>query len=129
MKTKDCKLTNKDIAENFSNNKFGLMLDDFIGEFAKWVVRQDLSKSWQNQIKAIRAYEKWLKEIIFHKKDEVVFMTMKDIEKYVNDTVFTEIPAIYALNQIAGSGFVDLGALSRNIVFGIMRDQITQPLN
>lgn len=123
------KLTNRDIQSVYDDIKFFVSLDDFRGAFACWVVRQFNAKDYLLIINAIKAYSEWLEKGMFKgKKIESIEMHYKKIEKLTSSKLFASIPEIYALNQVSGSGFVDLGALSRNVFFHILREEITQPL-
>lgn len=123
-------LTNKEISENHRDNKFHLMLSDFTGAFACWATRQDRLRNEESKkliSEAIFAYEEYLKKKYFKKNDEVVFFDYKKLQKVLDEDILMAIPEIYALNQTKGD-FIDLCALSRNVFFQIVREQITQPL-
>ena len=49
------------------------------------------------------------------------------IKKLTDENLFVAIPEILALNEMKPD-FIDLGALSRNVFYHILREQITQPL-
>lgn len=121
------KLTNADISENYRNCKFNLMLNDFRGAFAYGVVKQFPTDDYKLIAKAIDEYTKFLQKRYFKNKDVVMKMDWDMIKKLTDEDIFIAIPKIYALNQIEPD-FIDLGALSRNVFYHILREQITQPL-
>ena len=121
------KLTNADISANYLQDKFHLMLNDFRGAFACWAVRQLEIPNYELLANAIKAYSEYLSKKYFRTKDTVIEMDCELLNKLTHEDLFIAIPEIYALNQV-GNGFVDLGALSRNIFYDILRSQITQPL-
>ena len=49
-------------------------------------------------------------------------MSYDDISEMVDEKIFMSIPEIMELNQI--DGWLDLGALSRNIFFTLLRENI-----
>ena len=118
------KLTNKDIMDKYKNIEFHVMINDFKGAFAGNVITHDQSNSYHLSIKAIEAYTKWLEKKVFKTRDTVVKVDFKTLEKLTSDDVFVKIPEVLAMNQL-GKGFVDLGALSRNVFFQIIREHIT----
>jgi len=123
-----CKLTNADISANYQNEKYFLSLDDFRGAFACWVVRQLGIPDYQLIGNSIKAYTNYLAKNHFKKQDAAIEMSYKKIESLTSEKLFCSIPEIYELNQIKNSDFIDLGALSRNVFYHILREQITQPL-
>jgi hypothetical protein len=121
------KLTNKDIADQYSNTSIHVTIDDFAGAFACWATRQDESHSYQLVAKAIEAYVKWVNSLLFTQK-KCVLITPKELAEYTSESNFISIPEVFALNQ-KNDGFVSLGALSRNVYYHIMREKITQPID
>ena len=140
------KLTNRDIAEQYNDNSFFLMKGEFLGMFAKWILRQSPYDT-PDITKAIIAYNSFLSEK-FDKEDKVVTFTYKELSDYVSEDVFENIQEIEIFNHSkkdAGDGFIasssryhktksdydfiDLCALSRNIFYDICRDHITQSLD
>jgi hypothetical protein len=121
------KLTNADISANYLKDRFHLMLNDFRGSFACWVVRQLEVPNYELIANSIKAYSDYLSKKYFKTKDTVIEMDCEMLNKLTHEDLFIAIPEIYALNEV-GTGFVDLGALSRNVFYDILRNQITQPL-
>jgi len=122
---KNYKLTNRDIAENFNNIDYHLMISHFKSAFAYWIIYQNPYGS-NGVEKAVDAYGKYLTKT-FPDKDTVVKMTYDEIKKFVSEDTFHSISEIAELNATKGD-FICLGALSRNVFFMILREHITQPL-
>jgi hypothetical protein len=122
---KNYTLTNRDISENFRDVELYLMINNFKSAFAYWAISQNPFGS-KGVEKAVNAYEKFLKRT-FRKKDEVVKMNYEEIQDFVSEDTFFSIPEIAELNQTKDD-FICLGALSRNVFYMILREQITQPL-
>lgn len=121
------KLTNRDIHENYSNSKFYLSISDFKGAFACWATRQNNNDTYGIVADAIEAYTKYLQERYFDKIDKVIEMHFDLIKMLTHEDLFNTIPEILALNNMKPD-YIDLGALSRNVFYHILREQITQPL-
>jgi hypothetical protein len=122
---KNYTLTNRDISENFRDIELHLMINDFKGAFAYWVTTQN-PFGCNGIEKATNAYESFLKKT-FKEKESVIKMNYDEIVQLTSDIVFESIPEILALNQTKRD-FICLGALSRNVFYMILRNQITQPL-
>lgn len=128
METKHV-LTNKDISEQYRDIKLHLMVSDFTGAFANWATRQITKHEDYSLISpAIQAYYKFLSQRYFKTTESVREMDYDLISHLTDEDLFIAIPEIMALNEIEGSNFVDLGALSRNVFYNIFREHITQPL-
>lgn len=121
------KLTNADISANYLNDKFHLMLNDFKGAFVCWATRQNPNETYGIIADATQAYTKFLQQRYFKTKDTVIEMDCDLIKKLTDEDLFVAIPEILALNEMKPN-FIDLGALSRNVFYDILRNQITQPL-
>ncbi len=121
------KLTNADISANYLNNEFYLMLNDFKGAFACWATRQNANETYGIVADAIQAYAEFLQKNYFNGKDAVVKMNCDLIKRLTDEDLFATIPEILALNKMKPD-FISLGALSRNVFYHILREQITQPL-
>lgn len=121
------KLTNADISANYLNEKFHLMINDFKGAFVCWATRQNPNEPYGVIADATQAYTKFLQQRYFKTKDTVVEMGCDLIKKLTDEDLFVAIPEILALNEMKPD-FIDLGALSRNVFYHILREQITQPL-
>lgn len=119
------KLTNQDISANFRDIELHLMINDFKGAFAYWITTQN-PFGCNGIEQATNAYGLFLKKT-FAEKESVVKMNYEEIKALVSDDVFEAIPEIFELNQTKGD-FICLGALSRNVFYMILRNQITQPL-
>lgn len=121
------KLTNADISANYLNQKFHLMINDFKGAFACWANRQNPNDNYGIIADAIQAYTKHLQKHYFKTKDTVIEMDCDLIKELTSEDLFVAIPEILALNEMKPD-YIDLGALSRNVFYHILREQITQPL-
>jgi len=121
------KLTNADISANYLNDKFHLMINDFKGAFVCWATKQNPNETYGVIADATQAYTKFLQQRYFKTKDTVIEMDCELIRKLTDVDLFVAIPEILALNQMKPD-FIDLEALSRNVFYHILREQITQPL-
>lgn len=121
------KLTNADISANYLNEKFHLMINDFKGAFACWATIANQNETYGVIADATQAYTKFLQQQYFKTKDTVVEMDCDLIKKLTSKDLFFAIPEILALQEMKPD-FIDLGALSRNVFYHILREQITQPL-
>jgi hypothetical protein len=121
------KLTNADISANYLNDKFHLMINDFKGAFVCWATRQNPNETYGVIADATQAYTKYLQQRYFKTKDTVIEMDCDLIKKLTDEDLFIAIPEILALNEMKPD-FICLGALSRNVFYDILRNQITQPL-
>lgn len=121
------KLTNLDISQNYSKSKFYLSLYDFKGAFAYWATVQNNNGTYGIVSDAIQAYTKFLQSLCFVTKDTIIEMDFELIKNLTKEDIFVNIPEILALNQMKPD-FIDLGALSRNVFYHILRQSITQPL-
>ena len=138
-------LTNKDISEQYRDIEFYLMKSELLGTFASWLVQQS-PYDVPNINKALKAYNKFLSNK-FDTDDKVIKFTYDELSNYISADIFETIPEIEIFNHSkkdAGEDFIatssryhktnpdydyiDLGALSRNIFYGICRNHITQPL-
>lgn len=126
MKT-DHKLTNLDIFNQYKNDSFHLMIDDFKGAFAYWAASLNHNNNPTIDI-PLKAYEEYLTKRYFIKKDTVLNLKYSEIEKITSEEVFCNIPEVLALNEMKPD-FISLGAFSRNVFYHILRQQITQPIN
>lgn len=115
------KLTNRDIAKNYKDKEFYFMRRDFLGAFACWVVRQSKCEAPNIEIE-LNAFKRYIGKKI--NKGTVVKFTYKELREFINEQAFMKIPEIEKLNH--GDGFIDLSALSRNIVFTLLREFITE---
>ena len=110
-----------------SYEKFHLMINDFKGAFVCWATRQNPNETYGVIANATQAYTKFLQQRYFKTKDTVVEMDCDLIKKLTDEDLFVAIPEILALNEMKPD-FIGLGALSRNVFYHILREQITQPL-
>ena len=122
-------MTNSDIAANYLNEKFHLTLNDFKGAFACWATKQNLNETYGIIADATptQAYTRFLQQRYFKTKDTIIEMDYDLIKRLTSEELFITIPEILTLNEMNPT-FIDLGALSRNVFYHIMREQITQPL-
>jgi len=134
-------LYNRTISEEYRDEKFFLMRNDFLGAFAYWVVVQSPYDT-PDITEALKAFCEYMSKKI--PEGEVVTLTYDEIWELINEDVFEAIPEIEKLNhaKIEQQGFmasssrfhktkpdydyIDLSALARNIGYMIMREQITQ---
>lgn len=121
------KLTNADISANYSNEKFHLMIFDFKGAFACWATKLNPTENYDIIADATQAYSEFLQHQYFKTNMTVIEMDYELIKKLTDENLFAAIPEILALNQMKPD-FISLGALSRNVFYHILREQITQPL-
>ena len=126
---KNYKLTNQDISANFGDIKMHLMLNDFRGAMAYWLASQQINTSIKIGIdKPLNAFTKCMQQKYFKTESSVIEFTCEQLKNLVSEDVFIAIPELMELNEIEGKDFYDLGALSRNVFYMILREQITQPL-
>ena len=126
---KNYKLTNQDISANFGDIKMHLMLNDFRGAMAYWLASQQINTSIKIGIdKPLNAFTKYMQQKYFKTESSVIDFTYEKLKNLVSEDVFIAIPELMELNEIEGKDFYDLGALSRNVFYMILREQITQPL-
>ena len=126
---KNYKLTNQDISANFGDIKMHLMLNDFRGAMAYWLASQQINTSIKIGIdKPLNAFTKYMQQKYFKTESSVIEFTCEQLKNLVSEDVFIAIPELMELNEIEGKDFYDLEALSRNVFYMILREQITQPL-
>ena len=126
---KNYELTNQDISANFGDIKMHLMLNDFRGAMAYWLASQQINTSIKIGIdKPLNAFTKYMQQKYFKTESSVIEFTCEQLKNLVSEDVFIAIPELMELNEIEGKDFYDLGALSRNVFYMILREQITQPL-
>ena len=126
---KNYELTNQDISANFGDIKMHLMLNDFRGAMAYWLASQQINTSIKIGIdKPLNAFTKYMQQKYFKTESSVIYFTYEKLKNLVSEDVFIAIPELMELNEIEGKDFYDLGALSRNVFYMILREQITQPL-
>ena len=126
---KNYKLTNQDISANFGDIKMHLMLNDFRGAMAYWLASQQINTSIKIGIdKPLNAFTKYMQQKYFKTESSVIEFTYEQLKNLVSEDVFIAIPELMELNEIEGKDFYDLGALSRNVFYMTLREQITQPL-
>ncbi len=127
METTKFSLTNKEISENFKDEKFHLMIHDFRGAMSYWLARQEINTNIDIN-KPLDAFTKYLKQKYFKTNDNVKEFSYEQLNNLITEDLFIAIPELLELNEIEGKGFYDLGALARNVFYMICREQITQPL-
>jgi hypothetical protein len=119
-------LTNREISENHSDAIFHLMLSDFRGAMAYWLIAQE-SKIDLDIKRPLDAFTKYLKQKYFKNQDTVKAFTYNQLNNLITEDLFIAIPELMELNEMKPD-FYDLGALARNVFYMICREQITQPL-
>lgn len=126
METTKFSLYNREISENYQNEKFYLMIHDFRGAMAYWLARQEINTKIDIN-KPLDAFTKYLKQKYFKTNDTVREFSYEQLNNLITEDLFIAIPELMELNEIEGKGFYDLGALARNVFYMICREQITQP--
>lgn len=118
------KLTNSDIRTHYRNIEVYLLPSDFLAAFAYWAVAQNPNRKFINIVPSLRALEKHIR---VHFKDFRVpeKFTYDSLREIVNENMFESIPEILDLNK-SKPGFIDIGALARNVFYMILRQRITQ---
>lgn len=131
-------LTNLDISIHYKDKTFWLMRSDFNSAFAYWAVSQSPYDT-PDITSALVAFGEYIATKIPSR--EVVKFSYNEIKEFISEDVFEKIPEIEALNHRKngrdGMGFcsrydtpspdddfIDLCALSRNIFYMIIRNQI-----
>lgn len=125
MKTQESKhkLCNREISETYRDFEFYLFPSDFISALAYCVVSQNPNKNLIIE-DPVNAYYEFIKKEWPNKQIPEKF-TYERISNLTSDDVFESIPEIMALNETKPD-FIGLGALSRNVFYMILREQITQ---
>lgn len=135
------KLTNLDISDNYRNIEIWLFKKDLTSAFAYWVVLQS-PYDVPDIMPALIAYDNYLTPL-FHNNEIPIKFNYETLKPIVSECLFKSIPEILELNNRKngreGMGFcsrydkpdpnddfIDLGALSRNIFYMILRNHITQ---
>lgn len=118
-------LYNRTISDEYRCDYYYIMMGEVIGAFAYWLVSQQENED-MDIVAPIEAFKSYLNHKFFpDRRHTVLKMSYKEIGEMVSEDVFESIPEIMKINN--GTGFIDLGALSRNIFFMILREKITQP--
>lgn len=120
---------NRAISDNYRDYEFWLMPSQFIGAFAYWVA----ALSPKGIFVVNQALNKFYYRIVnpaFENLEVPQKFTLGQLEELINEERFKKIPEILVLNegQIFKDDFIDLGALAREVLYTIAREQITQPL-
>lgn len=127
MSEKTHTLHNIDISANYKDHVFYLMLSDFKGAMAYWLVAQNTKCHFNINI-PVKAFTEYLEFVYFAKKDKVITLTYEGLENAISENVLLAIPEIRALN-LPEKHFLDIAALARNVFYMICRNSITQPLS
>lgn len=115
-------LTNRDIMDNHSGDVFHVMMSSVQGAFAYYVTRQ-LDSDYINLNDSLNVFSNYLRVNYFKdRRNTVLQLSYDDIVEMISEDVFGSMPEIMSLNQI--DGWIDLCALSRNIQFMVMREDI-----
>lgn len=138
------KLTNLDISVQHKNRTYWLFRSDILGAFAYWVVKQSPYRT-PDITPALVAFDKYLEKAFptenYHTELPREF-TYEELSALTHEDVFEKIQEIEVLNHPkisegeafnnrhnvyhADFDFIDLGALSRNIFYMVLREIITQ---
>jgi len=124
MKTK-FSLYNRDISDNYRDEKFYLMLGDFTGAMAYWLASNQ-HKANIDIDKPLKAFSQYLQQKYFKTHDTVKEFNYNQLEALISEDVFIAIPELLELNQIPSKDFYDLSALALNVFYMICREKITQ---
>lgn len=145
-KETNLKLTNLDISTHHKNRTYWLMRSDILGAFAYWTVKQS-PYSTPDISAALIALDKYLDKVFpvdadFAHQQLPREFSYEELSALVHEDVFEKIQEIEILNHCkisegeaynnrhnvynADFDFIDLGALSRNIFYMILREIITQ---
>jgi len=133
------RLTNLDINTHYRDKKFYLMQSDFMGAFAYWVTVQS-PYATLDITQSLRAFHKYVESKI--SKDIPVQFSFQELKEFINEEALKNIPEVEKLNHRKNGkegnsfcsrydipepddDFIDLMALGNNIVYMIMREQIT----
>ena len=138
------KLTNLDISTHYRDREYWLMKSDFMAAFAYWVVSQSPYNA-PDISPALKAFEKYIDVFVIKKGRHLPHkFNYETLGALLGDDVFETIPDIEVLNHPkidTGAeilfvsrysspkpdyDFIDLGALSRNVFYMILRENITQ---
>ncbi|MCP4493244.1 MAG: hypothetical protein GY820_38970 [Gammaproteobacteria bacterium] len=138
------KLTNLDISTHYRDREYWFMKSDFLAAFSYWVVAQS-PYSTPDIGPALKAFEKYVDVFLIPKDRHLPHrFTYEGLSESLTEEAFETIPEILALNspKIGTGGkhifvdrystpdpdhdFIDLGALSRNIFYMLLRENITQ---
>jgi hypothetical protein len=116
------RLTNKDIAANYSKESFYLMMDDFRCSFAYAVVLLQAEPNYKMLKKGLKTITKLMRENTFPDREKsVVQMSYSGIIVYIDFILFEED----ALDGFDGSD----SSLASTMLFHLLRNKITQPLD
>lgn len=126
METTKFSLYNREISENYRNEKFYLMLSDFTGAMAYWLASNQ-HRAKIDIDKPLKAFSEYLQQKYFKTHDTVKEFEYEHLNTLISEDVFIAIPELLELNQIPSKDFYDLGALARNVFYMICREKITQP--
>ena len=121
------RLCNLDISTHYREIEVWLFPSSFLSALAYWIVAQNPNKSLIDLNPALLAYknkiiDKWEKVTISKK------FTYNEVSESTSENLFESIPEILVLSELRPD-FIDLGALSRNIFYMILREYITQCLD
>lgn len=126
-------LTNLDISTHYRDREYWFMKSSFMGAFAYWATSQSPYDA-PDITEPTKAFSDYI-DSKYPRLDEIPEQfTYDQLSELISDEVFESIPAIEALNhkKIEGDAskgpdhdFIDLGALSRNIFYMILRESIT----
>lgn len=116
---------------------------DFTAQLAYWVVRQSPYTKPEALSDVVGEYHEFVSKIWNSQRVSIevpIELSFHDVKGLVNEDVFARIPAIRALNRPKAGGdvsmmfvsrysraidpdcdFIDLGALARNVFYGIVR--------
>ena len=139
------RLTNKDISDNYRDIECVFSRKDFIAQFTYWVMQQSPYEIVASDVlySAVLEFNEYLDTWFTQEPDSFVHFNYEQLNSMLNEDAFEKIPAINELNKpkidvgqtISFTSrydkphpdydFIDLGALSRNIFYGMLREHIT----
>ncbi len=141
-------LSNAGLSREWRNVKLIISKYGILGEFASWAVRQSPYTCPENFEEALYELDAYLVGNMERLSGDFYCnaMSLDDLEELISEEVFAGIPAIerwnHRKNERPGMGFsdrysqpipdddfVDLGALARNVTYGVFREALldTEP--
>lgn len=110
-----------------TTKKYYLLPSNFLGVFAHWLTRQQLVTG-NEKIKHIEVLlntelRKYILSFFYKNKQVPVPFTYKEIEEICDEKNLLKMKGIRKLNRLKDN-FIDIGALSRNVFYDIIREYV-----
>ncbi len=115
---------NASLMRDYSKEEFYLMASDFKGAFACWVARQNHNEDVKVVDNALDGFNLYIADFFDNQEVPQKFNHTR-LEAIINEKAFMGISAIMGLNELTPD-FIDLGALSRNVLYMIFREAILE---